>query len=85
MPDQLDFHDVIKNHKDLAEEIELLLSILPVHDDITKESLITAGIYAKLDMILDELHTISKRITVIENKLNVDNRVLTWLKTTKIK
>lgn len=82
MPDELEVQQLFINHKDLEEEVNLLLSILPAHDDITKESLLIAGVYAKLDMILEEVSSLTNRISYIESRLSVDNRVGTWLKKT---
>ena len=84
MDNNFNIHDVIQDHSALAKEIEFLLSILPMHDDISKENLIIAGIFAKLDMILEELQDISFKIdnlTTIEDK----KRVITWLQTTTTK
>ena len=67
------------------EEIEEVMSLLPEGEGADRNSVITAGLFAKLDLILDGVSMVSSRLRVIENKLYEDSRIITWINTLKKK
>ena len=67
------------------EEVKEVLSSLIEEGAITVDSIALAGLFAKLDMILDTLSMVISRLKIIENAMYDETRVITWLNTLKKK
>lgn len=67
------------------DEIDEVISLLPEGEGADRNSVITAGLFAKLDLILDGISMVSSRLRIIENKLYEDSRIITWINTLKKK
>ena len=67
------------------EEVKEALSSLIEEGAITVDSIALAGLFAKLDMILDTLSMVISRLKIIENAMYDEPRVITWLNTLKKK
>lgn len=64
----------------MEKELEELQSILEENGTaVSKEELFTAGVFAKLDMLIEKVDVLSSRIRSLENALYGDSRVTTWL------
>lgn len=72
------------NEKEI-EEVKEILSDLIEEGTITIDSIALAGLFSKLDMILDNLSTVISRLKIIENAMYDEPRVITWLNTLKKK